>query len=122
MGNKLTLNITEDIIQLIKLLIPTQLSDAHVGYDTYALFTESHPFDLIAMALGLEDKKIKGTEENPMGAEYDEETTERIQRVYSFFVDNLVYLEEILHQFCDVGIKVGKYSCLTYNRLWKYEG
>lgn len=121
-GNRLTLVFTEDIITFIKLLKPQRLNESTVGYDLYGLYPESHLFDFMAMVLGLQDHRIPGTEENPMGAEYDEETTKRLFEIDEFIVENLEFIEEILHQFCEVGIKKGKYTCLAYQRIWKYEG
>ena len=45
-----------------------------------------------------------------------------MHEIDGFIVENLEFIEEILHQFCDVGIKPGKYSCLAYQRIWKYDG
>ena len=38
-----------------------------------------------------------------------------------FLDENILSIEEILHQYCDVGIKVGTYTCLDNVRIWKYE-
>ena len=122
MGNKISVVFTEDIITFIKLLKVQRFNDNQIGYDYYGLYPESHLFDFMAMVLGLQDHRIPGTEDNPLGAEYDEETTERLHSIDAYIVENLEYIEEILHQFCDVGIKVGKYSCLANQRIWKYEG
>lgn len=121
MGNKLSLVFTEDIIKFIKLLRPIKFNDNKVGLDKYELYTESHLFDYMAMVLGLRDHMIEGTQESPMGAEYDKEAMDIMIGIDSFIVENLEYIEEIVHQFCDVGIKPGKYTCLAYNRIWKYE-
>ena len=121
-GNKLSLVLTEDIIKFIKLLKVERFNDRMVGFDLYGLYPESHLFDFMAMVLELRDHMIPGTEENPMGAEYDEEATNKMMEIDGFIVDNFEYIEEILHQFCDVGIKPGKYSCLAYQRIWKYDG
>lgn len=121
-GNKLNITLTEDIIKFIKFLKVKKINDRAIGFDTYELYPESHLFDFMANILGLKDHMIKGTEENPMGAEYDEEATNKMIEIDEFIVTNLEYIEEILHQFCDVGIKPGKYSCLAYQRIWKYNG
>jgi hypothetical protein len=122
MGNKITVNITEEILTFVKLFHITKFSENRIGIDNYALFNESHPFELMARVLGLEDKIIEGTEENPLGAEYEKETMDKLIELDSYIVDNLTNIEEILHQFCDVGIKPGKYTCLSYQHIWKYEG
>lgn len=121
-GNKLSLVFTEDIIKFVKLLKPQQFDEGRIGYDLYGLYSESHLFDFMAMVLGLEDKKIPGTETNPMGAEYEKEAMDKMMEIDAFIVENLISIEEILHQFCTEGIKVGKYSCLAYQHIWKYDG
>ena len=122
MGNKVSLVFTDDIIKFIKLMKVQRFNDGQIGFDNYDLYPESHLFDFIAIVLGLQDHRIKGTEENPLGAEYDEEAMKYMFEIDSFIVENIEYIEEILHQFCDVGIKPGKYSCLAYQRIWKYDG
>ena len=122
MGNKVSLVFTDDIIKFIKLMKVQRFNDGQIGFDNYDLYPESHLFDFMAMVLGLQDHRMKGTEENPLGAEYDEEAMKYMFEIDSFIVENIEYIEEILHQFCDVGIKPGKYSCLAYQRIWKYDG
>ena len=40
----------------------------------------------------------------------------------AYILENLVFIEEILHQFCDKGgLKPGIYTCLDYNRQWDYK-
>lgn len=121
MGNKLTVEFTEDLIKLVKLMSVMRFNDNQVGFDFYELYPQSHLFDFMATVLGLEEHRIKGTEESPMGAQYDEETTKKLIELDEYIVDNFEYIEEIVHQFCDVGIKPGKYSCLAYQRIWKYD-
>lgn len=122
MGNKITVTLTDEIIKFIKLLKIQRFTENKIGYDNYALYPESHLFDFMAYVLGLQDHRIKGTEENPMGAEYDEETMKKMVEIDSYIVENLTNIEEILHQFCDVGIKPGKYTCLAYQHIWTYIG
>lgn len=121
-GNKLKVEFSEDLIKMIKLLKTQRFSDSRIGYDNYELYNESQLFDVMALALGLQEHAIKGTEENPFGATYDEEATKKMKELDAYLVENLEYIEEILHQFCEEGIKVGKYTCLAYQRIWKYEG
>ena len=121
MGNIIELIFNEDLIKLIKLLRVQKLSDYVVGLDNYDLYPISPPLDFIALEFGLQDHKLPSTEENPMGASYDEETEKYLVETHCFIVDNLEYIEEILHQFCDVGIKPGKYTCLAQQRIWKYQ-
>jgi len=122
MSNKLTIILTDEIIKLVKFFKTTQFNDYQYGVDIDALYTESHLYDFMALVLDLKDHQIPNTEENPSGAEYDDETTEKLRNLDEYIVKNILYIEEIIHQFCDVGVKPGKYTCLAYNRIWKYEG
>jgi len=122
MGNKISVILTSEIINFMKLFKIQRFNDAKVGVDSYGLYPESHLFDFMAMILNLKDHLIEGTEENPLGGQYDDEAMEEMFGIDSYIVENLEYIEEILHQFCDVGVKPGKYSCLAYQRIWKYEG
>ena len=121
-GNRISVVLTEDIIKFVKLLKVQKFSENKIGFDFYSLYPESHLFDFMAIVLGLQDHVIKGTEENPLGAEYDEEAMNKMKEIDEYIVDNLEYIEEILHQFCEEGIKPGKYTCLGYQRIWKYQG
>lgn len=122
MGNKIKVVLTEDIIKLVKFFKIEEFSGSRIGFDTYALYPESQLFDFMAMVLGLQDKRIPDTIYNPMGSSYDKETTEKLMEIDGYIVENLTFIEEILHQFCDVGIKPGTYTCLANNRIWKYVG
>ena len=121
MSNKLTIILTDEIIKLVKFFKTTQFNDYQYGVDIAALYSESHLYDFMALVLDLKDHQIPNTEENPSGAEYDDETTEKLRNLDEYIVTNILYIEEIIHQFCDVGVKPGKYTCLAYNRIWKYE-
>lgn len=121
-GNKITIEFTEDIITFIKLLKPRSFSVTEVGFDVDDLYGESHLYDFMGHVLGVRDHVIDGTVENTDGAFYDRETTERLNKIDKFITENLMYIEEILHQFCTEGIKVGKYTCFKQNHIWKYEG
>ena len=122
MSNKLTIILTDEIIKLVKFFKTTQFNDYQYGVDIDALYSESHLYDFMALVLDLKDHQIPNTEENPSGAEYDDETTEKLRNLDEYIVNNILYIEEIIHQFCDTGVKAGKYTCLAYNRIWKYEG
>ena len=122
MSNKLTIILTDEIIKLVKFFKTTQFNDYQYGVDIDALYSESHLYDFMALVLDLKDHQIPNTVENPSGAEYDVETTEKLRNLDEYIVKNILYIEEIIHQFCDVGVKPGKYTCLAYNRIWKYEG
>ena len=58
----------------------------------------------------------------PKGKGYEKEYEEKMMDYDAYILENLVFIEEILHQFCDKGgLKPGIYTCLDYNRQWDYK-
>lgn len=120
---KITLDITSDHIVLIKNLKFQRFDEERYGIDNYMLFFDDDVFKSVAMLLGKQDKVIPGTEESPLGAQYEPETFEYLNNIIGDIIDNLEDYETILHQFCDQGgLKPGKYTCLDNERIWKYVG
>jgi hypothetical protein len=118
---KLKITLNEDHIKLMKCLY-FQDFNSKVGIDKFNPLGGSLLFEDMARILGLTDHIIPETIEDWDGAKFDEETTDKLQELGGFLAENLLAMEEILHQFCDVGIKVGTYTCLDNVRIWKYEG
>lgn len=119
---KLKLEINEDIIKLIKNFNFERISDKHYGLDTYGLWGGTYLYEQMANILGYQDKIIPETLESPLGVRYEEEYELKMEEYDSFILENLVFLEEILHQFIDKGgIKPGIYTCVDYNRIWEYK-
>lgn len=119
---KLKLEINEDIIQLIKNFKFERLTDKVYGFDTYELWGGPCIWQQMALVLGYHDKVIKETLESPFGPRYEEEYQTKMEEYATFIFENLVFLEEILHQFVDKGgIKPGIYSCIDYIRIWEYK-
>lgn len=119
---KLKLEINEDIIKLIKNFNFERLSDKHYGLDTYSLWGGTYLLEQMALILGYQDKIIPQTLESPMGVRFEEEYENKMWEYDSFILENIVFLEEILHQFIDKGgIKPGIYTALDYNRIWEYK-
>ena len=107
---KLKVELTEDHIKLIKNFNFERISDKHYGLDTYGLWGGTYLYEQMAYILGYQDKIIPETIEEKM-MDYD-----------AYILENLVFIEEILHQFCDKGgLKPGIYTCLDYNRQWDYK-
>lgn len=118
---KLKLEINEDIIKLIKNFRFERINDKHYGIDSYGIWGGTYIYEDIAAILGWNDKIIPETLESPMGARYEEEYEKKMEEYDSFILDNMVFLEEILHQFIDKGgVKPGIYTAIDYNRIWEY--
>lgn len=118
---KLKVTLNEDHIKLIKGLW-FQDFNSKVGIDKYDIFGGTRLFEDMARHLGVMDHVIPETIEDWDGAKFDEETSKRLHDLAEFMDTNILAIEEILHQHCDVGIKVGTYTCLDNVRIWKYEG
>ena len=119
---KVKLVLTEDHIKLIKNFNFERISDKHYGLDTYGLWGGTYLYEQMANILGYQDKVIPETIESNLGARYEKEYEERMMEYDSFILENLVFIEEILHQFCDKGgLKPGIYSCIDYVRIWDYK-
>lgn len=119
---KIKLILNDDHIKLIKHFNFERISDRHYGLDTYGLWGGTYLYEQMAYILGYQDKVIPETIESNLGARYEKEYEERMMEYDSFILENLVFIEEILHQFCDKGgIKPGIYSCIDYERIWKYQ-
>lgn len=119
---KITINLTEEHIKLIKTLRFEKFDENRYGVDNYSFWGGTYLYEQMALILGYQDKVLPETIESPMGARYEEEVQKHLEELDSFFVEHIVDVEDILHQMCDVGLKVGKYSCLDNIRIWKYDG
>lgn len=117
---KLKVTLNEDHISLIKNLW-FQDFNTKVGIDKFDIFGGSRLWEDMARILGLLDHIRMETLEEWDGAKFDEEATNKMRDLAEFLDENMLSIEEILHQHCDVGIKPGTYTCLDNVRIWKYE-
>ena len=118
---KLKVVLNEDLIKLIKWFNFERINDRHYGIDTYGIWGGTFLYEQMANILGYQDKIIPETMESNMGASYEKEYEDKMIEYDEYILDNLVFIEEILHQFCDVGgIKPGTYTCTDNVRIWKY--
>lgn len=117
---KLKVTLNEDHIKLIKHLW-FQDFNTKVGIDKYDIFGNSRLFEDMARILGLMDHIRMETLDDWDGAKFDQEATDKMLELAEFLDENILSIEEILHQHCDVGLKVGTYTCIDNVRIWKYE-
>lgn len=121
MIKKLTL--TEDHIKLIRMI------DFEEDFMQEGLIIKKeNPYILsgrledIAMVLGYSDKKIKGTEEDPEGAAFPDDVEEYLLSVHHYIVDNLYYIETLIHQMVfESVITPGTYKCVDTELIWTKE-
>lgn len=118
------IEVTEDLLKIIPIILLNEkvLMDGNkvISIDQSHLY--SIGFGLvedIAMALGIYDKAIKGTEDDPEGRAFSEEDTNRILSLHKYVVDNLYYIETLIHQFVvKGGLEVGEYYCKDNELIW----
>jgi hypothetical protein len=119
----ITLNITEDHLKLIPLFlikddnVEVNHLDGNEEHDSVRIDKDHlyclgfHLLDDMAMALGLEDKAIKGTEESSDGRAFPDDVEEYLLSTHKYIVDNLYYIEMLIHQFVvKGGITAGTYK------------
>ena len=116
----LTVELTKEHLILIKNLTPHMYHDSICGIDTYSLFGGTYKYEDMAQLLGVADHIIDNGD--IWGPIYDEETTAHLKELDTYITDNILNIEEILHQFCEEGVKEGKYMTKDYEHMWKYYG
>ena len=119
----INVKITEDILKLIPIIFLQEEGDNKIVIDKTHMF--SIGFSLMedmAMALGIYDRAIKGTEDDPEGKAFSEEDTEYMLKLHQYIVDNLYYIETLIHQFVTKGgLEVGTYRCKDNEVIWTRE-
>lgn len=119
---KIKVELNEDLIKLVKSFEFTRLNNSHYGIDSYSLFGGTYLYEQMAYILGYNDKVIPETLELPTGPRYQQEYEDKMIEYDEYLLKNLVFIEEILHQYIDKGgVKPGVYSCLDNVRIWEYE-
>lgn len=117
----INLYLNEDHLNLVKFLrIDNSQDNKIVINKDIMLVMQNHLLDDTAMAIGLYDKRIKGTEDNEYGAAYPDDVEKRLRDTYNYVSQNLYYIETLLHQYVTEGIKPGHYKCKDNELIWAY--
>ena len=121
MVKKITL--TEDHLKLIPMFFIQEFDDNIVGVTREQMFSlGSHLLEDMAHILGLMDKAIPNTKNDPQGAAFYSETEKYMLGIFDYINENLFYIESIIHQFvCVGGIGVGTYKCKEEDLIWTKE-
>lgn len=117
------LNITEDLLKLIPIIYLQTRGDNEIVIDkTHVFSVGMHLLEDMSMALGIYDRAIKGTEDDPEGRAFSEEDTKYMLDLHKYIVDNLYYIETLIHQFATKGgISVGVYKSKDSDLIWTRE-
>ena len=117
---RIYVNLTEDHLKLIRNLNVQALTDDTVGIVKDNLYGGTYKYEQMALILGLTDKAVPGTEEDmETGTLYEKEAQLYMLELDKYIRENLLNIEEVLHQFClKGGLTVGKYVCKDYQHIW----
>lgn len=129
MTRKIKLTLTEDMLKLIaniqfkqqEVIIEENDNRENIDYaiDMNNLYGGSFILEDISFILGIYDKHIHGTEEDPLGPQFSKEDEDYMFSLHSTIVENIQSIEEILHQFVLKGaVTAGTYECDKYARVW----
>ena len=92
------------------------------GIDFNSLYGGSFLFEDIAYLLGVYDKHIEGTEEDPMGPKFPIDLEDHMYELHCYIVENIGYIENLVHYYSNKGgLKPGVYTCKDYQLLWTYK-
>lgn len=117
---KIQLHLTEDHLKLIPFFGIQEFNDYNIGVSKEPLFfLGSHLLEDMAMILGKMDKAIPNTQNDPEGRAFEEETEKYMLDIHQYLVDNLFYIESLIHQFAiKGGITAGTYECIDSDFIW----
>lgn len=115
---KIRLNITEDLLKLIRNFRFKRINDRVSGIDTYDLYGGTNLYEDMALILGDYDKAIEGTECNPTGRRFPSEIEEKYRELDAYIIDNLDSIENLVHQYFGQELEVGEYEAQDYEQIW----
>ena len=117
------INVTEDLLSVIPIIFLQEEGDDKIVIDkNHAYSVGMHLLEDLAMALNIYDRAIKGTEDDPEGMAFSEEDTKRMLDLHKYVIDNLYYIETLIHQYVTKGgLQVGVYKCKDNMLIWEKE-
>ena len=125
---KIKVTLTEDMIKVISCLrfqefpgIREDDTRQELIYelDMNSLYGGNFVLEDMSYILGLYDQHIPGTECDATGPRFPKELEDKMLEIHCYIVDNLPYIEQILHQFCwQGGITPGTYVANQFELFW----
>ena len=115
------ITLTEEHLKLIPFFYEQEEGDNKIVFDKTHLYNlGSHLEEDLAMILGFKDTAIKGTQEDPDGRAYPDDIENHMLEVHNYIVDNLYYIESIIHFFVTRGgITAGTYKSKDNELIWE---
>lgn len=118
---KMYSEVNEDIMNEIDDVNPNERFGWAI--DKYNMFGGTYVLEDVALIIGKWNDFIPGTEYEPTGRRYPEELEEYMYDLYEYIVDNMVYIESLVHMYCcKGGLKPGVYKCVDYLLDWEFLG
>ena len=128
----LKVTLTEDMLKLISRIsfqeFPTEEDfenkyNVSCGIDFASLYGGSLLFEDISYILGIWDRHIPETENNPTGPEFPKEDEDYMWSLHSYIVEHIRDIEDLVHQFVNRGGLVpGTYTAKSNERIWSFLG
>lgn len=115
----LNLKLTEEHLKLIRLIRWDREGDDKIVVNKLNPYCLMGTLDDLAFVLGYRDKAIPGTEDDPEGRAYPDDIEKHILDVHHYIVENIEYIESLVHQFvCEGGLTPGKYKATDAELIW----
>ena len=90
--------------------------------DFGSLYGGNFLFEDISYIIGIYDRHIPGTEEEPMGPRFSKEDEDYMWELHSYIVEHIADIEDLVHQFSiKGGLTPGVYVAKAYDRIWEKE-
>lgn len=118
------IHLTKDHLKLIPFFFIQEMNDNEVSVSKEHMFNlGSHLLEDMATVLGLLDKAIPNTSDNPDGRAFEDDAEKYMLDIYHYLSDNLYYIETIIHQYAPLGgLHVGTYRASLTDLIWTFEG
>lgn len=117
---KITLELTEDHLKLIRNIFYQDFDDDKCGIDKNNLYGGNFILEDVAISIGRYNEMIPGSQDDYDGPKFTDELSEYMWNLHVYISENLHFIESLVHQFVvQGGITPGKYTCIDYEGIWK---
>lgn len=114
------ITLTSDHLKLIPFIFLEEDDEVININKKVCLTLQSHVLDDVSIILGLRDKAIPNTQDDEDGMAFPDEIEEYMLNTYHYMTDNLLSIEEIIHQFVtNGGISEGTYEKDAITNMWR---